>query len=161
MACILAEASSIFTAGELFAITLILTTGFCLYMCSFISDIQQCLHDLNEDIVISKTETLTHKQNVRLTNKLLEVIRFCIEARRWRNEYYFENQKNSNLIFLKIRFTECFSNTHGGIIFAYVLFALVSYGCIFLQIRMVLYYSSSKKLAITQWITSTRFSCHF
>lgn len=45
---------------------------------------------------------------------------------------------NFKIYFVKrVRFTIKFSSTHGSVIFAYFLFTLVSFGCLFLQMHMV------------------------
>lgn len=79
------ESGPLFTIGEMFTITLILETGFCFYMTSFISDIEQCLQDMNEDFLVKGSKTQTVKEKAHQMNKFFNVMRFYIEARRLSN----------------------------------------------------------------------------
>lgn len=66
--------------AEIFFDTLALTGGFCLYAMEFAVDLNEILQDLNNDLQIGETRTITQTEYIEMRMKFIEVIRFHSEA---------------------------------------------------------------------------------
>lgn len=79
--CIASEVGSLFTVGEMFTITLVLMSGLCMYATSFVSDIEESLQSVNDDLIAARMENQTPKERIKIKNKFRNVIHFYSTVR--------------------------------------------------------------------------------
>lgn len=79
--CTFIQFSKFIIIIEAYATVMILTIGFCLAVADFVSDLEENLRQLNEDLIGLEDKELTANEHIKLTKKLSEIIEFNIEAR--------------------------------------------------------------------------------
>lgn len=100
------------------AIILILIVGFCVFVTAFVSDIEESLRQLNSDVIAAhEMKNLTKREQLKMKEKLFDIIAFHSES---------------------IRLTKRFSRTNQKLIMAYFLYATMCACSLFLQIHMVI-----------------------
>lgn len=60
---------------------LILTAGFCIFAMDFIVDIEKVLRNFNEDLIELRSHNWSISEQVNVTRKLIDCIRFHSEAK--------------------------------------------------------------------------------
>lgn len=77
----LIQSATIFAASALFVVTLILVIGICNFGVSFVSDIEENLRKLNDDIVLSTEQTLSSAKWTEIRAKFIDIIQFHADAK--------------------------------------------------------------------------------
>lgn len=75
------QSATIFAASALFVVTLILVIGICNFGVSFVSDIEENLRNLNDDIVLSTEQKLSSIEWTEIRVKFIEIIQFHADAK--------------------------------------------------------------------------------
>lgn len=126
-------------AAELYFDTLALIGGFCLYAMEFVADLNAILRDLNNVIEGGENRKITQAEYMEMQIKFNEILRFhseVIELSRTESfEYWNENTKNGNRF--SFRFWNRFADLNSSAIFSYFMYAILSFGSVFLQINLV------------------------
>lgn len=148
--CGIIQALVIFGTAELFICTLLLTIGFCLFIIDFISDVEENLHQFNDHFLRAP-----YPNRVEMKSKLLAIIRFHSKAKELRFEKQISTRKLFCIFFLiwlnsfvssfffslfschRLRFANEFSTTNTGIIFVYLVFAIIAFSNAILQISIL------------------------
>lgn len=79
------QSATIFAASALFVVTLILVIGICNFGVSFVSDIEENLRNLNDDIVLSTEQKLSSIEWTEIRVKFIEIIQFHADAKELSN----------------------------------------------------------------------------
>lgn len=77
--CTCLETVSMFSSAVLFVTILTLTIGFCILADAFVSDLEENLRELQEDLLI--TEKMRTKNEIAIKKKVIDFIQFHSEAR--------------------------------------------------------------------------------
>lgn len=83
---------NILSSAALFVITLIIVIGICNFSASFITDIEENLRTLNNEIITSKNRKLSLREWVKIKQKFIEIIQFHADAIELRFSYYLFQQ---------------------------------------------------------------------
>lgn len=75
------QSATIFAASALFVVTLILVIGICNFGVSFVSDIEENLRNLNDDIVLPTEQKLSLTEWTEIRAKFIEIIQFHADAK--------------------------------------------------------------------------------
>lgn len=76
------QSATIFAASALFVVTLILVIGICNFGVSFVSDIEENLRNLNDDIVLSTEQKIVSSiEWTEIRAKFIEIIQFHADAK--------------------------------------------------------------------------------
>lgn len=81
LACWLLQVPPVLATAELFIYTLILAIGFCLFLEDFISDIEENLRELNDDLHRTLDNVSNIDQHFEMKIKLFDIIEFHSEAK--------------------------------------------------------------------------------
>lgn len=71
---------NILSPAALFVITLIIVIGICKFSASFITDIEENLRTLNNEIITLKNRKLSLREWVKIKQKFIEIIQFHADA---------------------------------------------------------------------------------
>lgn len=125
--------------AELFTCTLILTPGLCLSVKDFVLDIEENLRQLNAIIASNENKVLKIRQQIEIKAKIFDIINFHSEAmqlsKKLKLNKIFEEKKNLKQI--TFRFTNRISDTNSPSMLTYLLFFVVSFSSVPLQINIV------------------------
>lgn len=138
LVCAVSQASTVFARGQIIICSLSLVAGFSLFMSEFVSDLEQVLRNIDQELSTPK-EGYSSKHEIR--SKFYGFIQFDSEAKQL-------SQNISNIFFLVIRtlrkwffffrFINRFSHVNAGIIFLYLVYVVVSISSLLLQIHIVI-----------------------
>lgn len=87
--CYVIQYMNILSSAALFVITLIIVIGICNFSASFITDIEENLRTLNNEIITSKNRKLSLREWVKIKQKFIEIIQFHADAIELRFSYLF------------------------------------------------------------------------
>lgn len=124
------------SASALFLLALIMVIGICDFGSSFVSDIKENLRTLDLAIVSSKKRKLSSQEWTNISKDFTAIIQFHSESKEYCVFLFcfiFIKSKKYSLF----RFADRFSDTNNGIIFAYLLYMLLSVCGLLLQINIV------------------------
>lgn len=79
--CVLIQLCSSYAMIEVYNVCLVLTTGMCMLIADFASDIKEKLRQFNKILISLEDGKLTAEDRAILTKKLNEIIEFYSEAR--------------------------------------------------------------------------------
>lgn len=79
--CIFIQLSKIHLIVEVYTSGMVVTIGYCLFVYAFVSDIEEKLLQLNENVVGLDGKKLTARDQTMLMTKFSEIIEFHTEAR--------------------------------------------------------------------------------
>lgn len=125
-------------ASALFVYTLTLTIGFCHFGVAFILDIEDSLRCLNDEFVISLNQKFSVRKSNEIRTNFAEIIQFHADAKELSISIATKYLLYILSIFHRSRFSNHFSDTNSGIIFAYLLYMLVSFCSLLLQLNTVI-----------------------
>lgn len=130
---------------------LILTIGFCTFATAFISDLEESLNQLQNEIntIENENEKFSNAFKIGLRTKLVNFIQFYAEARELSvecltNQYFPSYFTQFIEIFFSIcRFTIRFAKSIGTFLFVYLMTTFPMFGSTILQLNEVFFKSNS------------------
>lgn len=146
------EAVLVYVSGAIAVITLILIVGFCLFAVGFVSDIEENLRQLNDDLIVSNEKELTSEErlNVKkryniekqlnIRKRLTDIMAFHSEAKEFSDvlQVSFDHILILNFLLSLFRFTTKFFDINTGVIFVYLLYTSMSFCILLMQMNMVI-----------------------
>lgn len=123
------------SAAVVFAITLGLNYGICCFLTDFILDLEENLRQL--DTKAKHYKKLSPTKLIEMKTNFIDVIQFYGDSREL--SYQIKTSLTNQILIKTVffRFMSRFSDINGTVIFAYMIFSVVSFCSLYLQIDAV------------------------
>lgn len=81
LASIVIQTPTLYAATEIFIIALTLSTGFCWFVTTFVSDLEENLRELNAEIIAMEHMNGHNMRRTKIKEKIVGIIQFHSEAK--------------------------------------------------------------------------------